>query len=67
MTPGEALNEAIDAIGGPQRTAELMGVTHSAVYLWRLKRLPAERVLALEEACERKITRYQLRPDIYPR
>lgn len=33
---------------------------------WR-RRLPSARVLLLEELTERRWTRYELRPDLYPR
>lgn len=42
-------------------------VSAQAVYLWVKKgKLPAERVLDVERATGGLVTRYQLRPDIYP-
>ena len=62
----EATQRAIDTLGGISATARIMQVTPPAVAKWlRAGRVPAERVLALEEACEARVTRYQLRPDVY--
>ena len=48
--------------------ARRLGVTPGAVQKWaQLGRIPAERVLAIEAATEARVTRYELRPDIYPR
>lgn len=45
-----------------------LGVTESAVRHWisGIRRIPAERVLAVEHATGGEVTRYELRPDIYP-
>jgi DNA-binding transcriptional regulator YdaS (Cro superfamily) len=62
-----ALGRAI-AIVGIGRLSEALGISRAAIYQW--ERVPAERVLAVEAAVERaradKVTREQLRPDIYP-
>ena len=63
----QAAREAVDLLGGIRSTARAMGVTPGAVQKWLAKRVPAERVIALEEATEARVTRYQLRPDLYPR
>jgi DNA-binding transcriptional regulator YdaS (Cro superfamily) len=43
------------------------GVRYQAIQQWRRRgRPPAERVLMIEEATGGQVTRYQLRPDIYP-
>lgn len=58
--------EAVQILGGLSATARAMGVTPTAVRKWTLYRVPAERVLDLEAATEYRVTRYRLRPDIYP-
>lgn len=60
------LERAIEILGGQERLAEKLDVTTQAVYKWRRSRVPAERVLAVEEAVAGAVTRHQLRPDIYP-
>lgn len=57
---------AVRAAGGQQALADKCGVKYQAVQKWlRLNRVPAERVLTIEEATG--ISRHDLRPDIYPR
>lgn len=66
LTPFEALESAVKAMGSQQALADLCGVTQTAVWKWlkSSKRLPAEHVLLVEEATT--ISRHWLRPDIYP-
>ena len=51
-----------------QDIAQRLKVTESAVRHWAngVRRVPAERVLAVEHATGGQVTRYDLRPDIYP-
>lgn len=62
-----ALREAVEAAGGQNATAEKLGTTQSTVWAWihKLRKVPAERVVDLERACGGRITRHQLRPDLY--
>ena len=54
------------AIYGNQKAlADACVVSPQAVTKW-LRKVPAERVLSIEAATDFKVTRYQLRPDIYP-
>ena len=46
------------------KIAEHFGVMRSTVLRWETRRIPAERVLALEELTG--VSRHDLRPDIYP-
>lgn len=63
MEKSPALKEAIEKAGSASALARLLGVTPQAVGQW--KRAPAERVLLIEQVMEGKVTRYDLRPDIY--
>lgn len=65
-TPFEALQQAVDRLGSQSKLARLCKVTQPAVWKWMQsgKRLPAEHVLAVEEATG--VSRHALRPDIYP-
>ena len=58
------LEKAINLVGGTVALAKLISVTPQAISQW--DRVPAERVLAVEEATKGKITRNQLRSDLYP-
>lgn len=48
--------------------AEALGVTQGAISQWLSKgRIPAERVLQIEQATNGAVTRYEMRPDLYPK
>lgn len=58
--------DRVVAILGSQRAlAVACGVSDQAVVKWR-RRIPAERVLQIEAAVSQRVTRYELRPDLYP-
>ncbi|MCB2109313.1 MAG: helix-turn-helix domain-containing protein, partial [Rhodobacteraceae bacterium] len=59
-----ALERAIVEAGGVAALARAINVTPQAVSQW--DRIPAERVIAVETATNGKVTRHQLRPDLYP-
>lgn len=62
-----AIGRAVEYVGGQQALAEKIGVRYQAVQKWlRAKRVPAERVLAVEAATKGVVSRHELRPDIYP-
>lgn len=63
MNRDVGLMEAIEAAQGVSALAERISITASAVSQWR--RVPAERVLAVEAATG--IPRERLRPDLYAR
>lgn len=42
-------------------------ITQGAISQWLNKRVPAEKVLLLEKATGGQVSRYDVRPDIYPR
>lgn len=63
-----ALKEAIRICGSQAALARLMKppITPQAVQKWsRLGVVPINRVLDIENATDKKITREQLRPDIF--
>lgn len=61
-----AISTAADRAGGQSALAKLLGITPQAVSrMCRTGRVPAERVLAIEEATG--VSRHDLRPDLYPK
>lgn len=73
MDPTKAIQHACDLVGGQSALARLLStetdrLTPQAIQYWcRKGRVPAERVLAIEAAVEGQVSRYDLRPDLYPR
>ncbi|MBL8630438.1 MAG: pyruvate, phosphate dikinase [Rhodospirillaceae bacterium] len=59
-----ALERAITEAGGVVSLARAINVTSQAISQW--DRVPAERVLAVEKATGGKVSRHDLRPDLYP-
>ena len=59
-----ALERAITEAGGTAALARSINVTPQAISQW--DRVPAERALAVEQATGGKVTRHELRPDLYP-
>ena len=66
-TPFEALTQAVEIAGGQSALGRICGKAQPTVWKWlqTSKRLPAEHVLDVEDATG--VSRYFLRPDIYPR
>ena len=61
-----ALEAAYDFIGSQNDVAAACGVTPGAVSQWKTKgRPPVQHCITLEMATAGRITRYQLRPDIF--
>ena len=61
-----ALEAAYEIIGSQNDVAAVCGVTPGAVSQWKTRgRAPVQHCLALELATEGRVTRYQLRPDIF--
>lgn len=65
----EALERAVDLAGGQTALATVLGVAQGRVWNWlnRDQRVPAEMVIPIEAATDGKVSRHDLRPDIYPR
>ena len=60
------LERAITIVGGLTALAKRIGTRPNVIVHWRKRGIPAERVLSIEKATEAEVTRYELRPDIYP-
>lgn len=60
----EALRKAIDTVGNTAKLAAALGLSSQAISQW--EEVPAHRVLAVERATGGKVTRHELRPDLYP-
>src|ERR1700753_3767983 len=60
----DALERAIIQVGGVAALARAINVTPQAVSQW--DRVPAERALAVEKATDGRISRHELRPELYP-
>jgi len=54
---------AMDAVGGPSRLAELLGVTQQVVTNWRARGVPVGWCLAIERVTDGVVTRRDLRAD----
>jgi len=60
-----AMKKAVKEIGGVSKTARELGVFRASVY-WALNHgCPPKFVLKVEELTGNKVSRYELRPDIY--
>lgn len=59
-----ALTKAIEVVGSSYKLARKIGVSPQALSQW--ERVPPLRVLQVEAATNNKISRHDLRPDLYP-
>ncbi|MGE0716898.1 MAG: transcriptional regulator [Alphaproteobacteria bacterium] len=62
------VERAVRCVGGQASLARKCGVSQAHVWHWlhKTRRVPAERVLAIESATGGHVSRHELRPDIYP-
>ena len=68
MNQRQATAKAIDEAGGPSVVGRHFDISHTAVIGWVNRgRVPSARVLELEALVASKVTRYQLRPDVFGR
>jgi UDP-N-acetylglucosamine 1-carboxyvinyltransferase len=65
----EALEKAIEIAGGQSALGRLIDRDQKAIWAWlnTTQKVPAEDVLRIESAVEGKVSRYDLRPDVYPK
>ncbi len=62
-----AIKNAIKEVGSQSELARRCGVQPQAVQQWKNSgSVPPKRVLQIEAATSGKVTRHELRPDIYP-
>ena len=60
----EIIRTAADHVGGPQKLADILGIKRQALYMW--DQVPSKRVIPIENATGGKVTRQEMRPDLYP-
>ncbi|ADE14123.1 hypothetical protein Nhal_0950 [Nitrosococcus halophilus Nc 4] len=64
-----SLQRAVEIVGGQVELAKRLGVTQQRIWNWlyrdKCQRIPAEYVLPIECATNGRVTRYELRPDIF--
>jgi DNA-binding transcriptional regulator YdaS (Cro superfamily) len=68
LTGIDALRCAKNLLGSEKAVATAAGVSQPSVnhILQKGKRVPAEWCIPIEQATDGKVTRHQLRPDLYP-
>jgi DNA-binding transcriptional regulator YdaS (Cro superfamily) len=59
----QIVKDACDLVGGAEALARRLGCTRQALSQW--EKVPRGRVLEIEEITKRKITRHQMRPDLF--
>jgi len=59
------IKKAAEILGGFSELAIACGVTQQATYKWLWKQVPASRCLQIETLTKGKISRYELRPDVF--
>lgn len=62
------LEKAINLANGQSELARKCGISQQKISYWlrKAKRVPAEHVISIERATGGRVTRHELRPDIYP-
>lgn len=65
MAKLKPIERAATLLGGQHNLADRLSVTPQAVSKWKRKGVPAERCREIEEATGGKVTRYELRPDVF--
>lgn len=60
-----ALQKAIDVFPSQAAFAEALGVVPMTVSQWKARGVPAQRCRDIERVTERKVTRRELRPDLF--
>jgi DNA-binding transcriptional regulator YdaS (Cro superfamily) len=61
----EALEEAINIIGGQSALARLFDIKQQAVNQWLKNGVPFRRVIPIEKATKKKVSRYRLKPSLF--
>lgn len=61
----DGLDRAIEYFGGQAALAEKLGLTKMAITQWKERKVPLERAIEIEKLTNNKVTRHDLRPDIF--
>lgn len=63
----QPLNRAVQIVGSQAALARMIGKSQGHIAVWKSRgRVPAEVVIPIEIATAGKVTREELRPDLYP-
>jgi len=65
MSENIPLATAIAAAGGISEFTKHLGITPKAVSEWRKRGVPPTRCREIEAIVQGKVTRYELRPDVF--
>lgn len=65
IDPKSPVEKVIEKLGGPTKTAAALGISNPSVVMnWRARgQVPADRAIEIEKLT--KISRHELRPDIF--
>lgn len=61
----EALLEALNIVGGQSALARMFDIKQQAVQQWLKNGVPYKRVIPIEKATRRKVSRYRLKPSFF--
>lgn len=63
-----AVTYAVNRVGGQQALGKLIGVSQPSIHCWISGEfiISGEYAIPVEKATDGKVTRHQLRPDLYP-
>lgn len=62
----DALDQVIEILGSQEALASNLKIRSPSISEWRKRgRVPAERCLEIERLTENRVTRYDLRPDVF--
>ena len=64
----KALEEAVEIAGGQSALGRMIDKDQGTIWAWlnTTKKVPGEDVLKIEEVLDKRVTRHDLRPDLYP-
>ena len=64
----QAIKKAISIAGSQSKLARKLGLIQPYVWKWlnRDKKVPPEFAIRIEKVLEGRVTRHELRPDLYP-
>ena len=60
-----ALLEAIKIVGGQSALARILGIKQQSINQWLKNGVPYARVVPIEHATKRKVSRYKLKPSFF--